>query len=130
MTEKERSTIYFKLADAIGTEGAEFLMTQSPPGGWEQFATKADLKELAAEFKGLSAEFKGVSADLKEFAAEVTTRFAESEVRTEQRFAEFGARMEQGFAELKSQRSRDVWSFVATVATIVVAVVLAVAFIG
>ena len=119
MTEEQRLEIYLELADKISPEGAEFLMAQSPPGGWEQFATKSDLRELSAKFEGLSAEFKGLSAEFRELAAHVTVRFAEFEVR-----------MEQRFAQLEARRSRDVWSFAAAVAAIMVTVVLSVAFIG
>ena len=112
ITEKQRVEIYAKLVDTVGEEGAEFLMTQSPPGGWEQFATKADLKEFAAE---MNIRF-----------SEVNTRVSSLEVRMEQGFAEIRSR----FAELTERRSRDVWAFVAALVVIVVTVVVSVSLAG
>ena len=120
MTEEQRLNIYLELADKISPEGAEFLMAQSPPGGWEQFATKSDLKELAAQ----------MTVKFAELEVRMEQRFTDFEVRMEQGFTDFEVRMEQGFARLEARRSRDVWAFVAAVATIMVTIIVAVAFIG
>ena len=49
LTEQQRAEIYNSLADTIGQPGAEFLMANHPLGGWEQLATKQDLKEFATK---------------------------------------------------------------------------------
>lgn len=150
ITEEQRSKIYLELADKISPEGAEFLMAQIPPGGWERLATKADLREFAtkadlrdfatkadlkefatkADLEELATKFEGLSAEFRELKAYVITRFAEFEVKTEQKFTALEVRMEQGFAKLEARRSRNVWAFAAAVVTIMVTVVVSVAFIG
>ena len=49
LTEQQRTETYNSLADTFGQPGAEFLMANHPPGGWEQLATKEDLKEFATK---------------------------------------------------------------------------------
>ena len=168
ITEEQRSKIYLELADKISPEGAEFLMAQIPPGGWERLATKSDLKEFAtksdlkefatksdlkefatksdlkefatksdlkefatkSDLKELATKFEGLSVEFRELKAYVITRFAEFEVKTEQKLTALEVRMEQGFAKLEARRSRDVWAFAAAVVTIMVTVIVSVAFIG
>ena len=66
MTETQRTTLYSQLTDAIGQEAARTLMEQLPPSGWDQVATKDDVKaserllqrELKASEKLLQRELK------------------------------------------------------------------------
>ena len=44
MTEMQRTMLYNHLTDAIGQDAARTLMEQLPPSGWDQVATKDDLK--------------------------------------------------------------------------------------
>ena len=44
MTEIQRTTLYNHLTDAIGQDSARTLMEQLPPSGWDQVATKDDVK--------------------------------------------------------------------------------------
>ena len=44
MTETQRTTLYNHLTDAIGQDAARTLMEQLPPSGWDQVATKDDVK--------------------------------------------------------------------------------------
>ena len=44
ITETQRTTLYSQLTDAIGQEAARTLMEQLPPSGWDQVATKDDVK--------------------------------------------------------------------------------------
>ena len=63
MTETQRTTLYSQLTDAIGQDAARTLMEQLPPSGWDQVATKDDVKaserllqrELKASEKTASA---------------------------------------------------------------------------
>ena len=122
-TAQQRSEIYAQLADRISPQGAEFLMAQAPPGGWEQFATKADLKELAAE---MTTRFAAV--DVK-----MTQGFAELDMKMERGFAEINSRfaeMDSRFAKLTEQRGRDVWAFSAAMAVMVITVVVSVFLAG
>ena len=115
LTEQQRTEIYSSLADTIGQPGAEFLMAQQPPGGWEQFATKRDLADLEtktqAGFVALNAkmdvQFAQLREQLAEQFAEINTRFAAVDTR---------------FAELSDKRSRDVWAFVVAIVVMTVAI--------
>ena len=44
MTETQRTTLYNHLTNAIGQDAARTLMEQLPPSGWDQVATKDDVK--------------------------------------------------------------------------------------
>ncbi len=118
LTEQQRAKIYSSLADTIGQQGAEFLMAQQPPGGWEQLATKRDLADLEvktqASFVALNAKMDVQFAAVKEQFAEVREQFAAIDTR----FAAVDTR----FAELSDKRSRDVWAFVAAIAVITVSI--------
>ena len=125
LTEQQRAEIYSSLADTIGQQGAEFLMAQQPPGGWEQLATKRDLTDLEvktqASFVALNAKMDVQFAAVKEQFAEVREQFAairEQFAAIDTRFAAVDTR----FAELSDKRSRDVWAFVATIAVITVSI--------
>ena len=128
LTEKQRAEIYSSLSDTVGQPGAEFLMAQQPPGGWEQFATKRDLAdlevktqasfvELQASIVALNAKMDVQFAQLREQLAEIKERFAAIDTR----FAAVDTR----FAELSDRRSRDVWAFVVATVSICGSVFLA-----
>ena len=118
LTEQQRAEIYSSLADTIGQQGAEFLMAQQPPGGWEQLATKRDLADLEvktqASFVALNAKMDVQFAAVKEQFAAIREQFAAIDTR----FAAVDTR----FAELSDKRSRDVWAFVAAIAVITVSI--------
>ena len=44
MTEMQRTALYNQLTDAIGQDAARTLMEQLPPRGWDEVATKEDVK--------------------------------------------------------------------------------------
>ncbi len=128
LTEKQRAEIYSSLSDTVGQPGAEFLMAQQPPGGWEQFATKRDLAdlevktqasfvELQASIVALNAKMDVQFAQLREQLAEIKERFAAIDTR----FAAVDTR----FAELSDKRGRDVWAFVVATVSICGSVFLA-----
>ncbi len=128
LTEKQRAESYSSLSDTVGQPGAEFLMAQQPPGGWEQFATKRDLAdlevktqasfvELQASIVALNAKMDVQFAQLREQLAEIKERFAAIDTR----FAAVDTR----FAELSDKRSRDVWAFVVATVSICGSVFLA-----
>ena len=69
--EQQRVAIFEKLVEQLGPEQANYIMANHPPGGWEQLATKQDLKEFATE------------EDLKEFATKNSLEVGLSTVRAE-----------------------------------------------
>ena len=129
LTEQQRSEIYSSLADTIGQPGAEFLMAQQPPGGWEQFATKRDLADLEtktqAGFVELNAKMDVQFAQLREQLAEQFAEIKKQFAAVDTRFAAIDTRfaaVDTRFAELSDRRSRDVWAFVVAIVVMTVAI--------
>lgn len=81
-TQAQRASLFNTLAELMGTEDAETLMQQLPPGSWDTMATKDDLQVLGAT---LAATF---TAALAEFRVEVTNTIAELRVEVANGFAE------------------------------------------
>ena len=100
MTNTERATLYSTLADAIGQQEAEILMEQFPPSGWDQVATKDDLKVLGASF----------TAGLAETNAAITAGLAETNAAITAGLAEANAAMKAGFAEAAKERAEIIRS--------------------
>ena len=128
LTEQQRAEIYSSLADTIGQQGAEFLMAQQPPGGWEQLATKRDLADLEvktqASFVALNAKMDVQFAEVKEQFAAVREQFAEVREQFAAVREQFAA-VDTRFAVLSDKRSRDVWAFVVATVSICGSVFLA-----
>lgn len=132
LTQQQRTEIYTNLADTVGEQGAEYLMAQQPPGGWEQFATKSDLKasivELQSKMDSQFAQIREQLAEIQKQFAAIDTRFAEIDTRfaaIDTRFAAIDTRfaeIDTRFAELIARRSRDVWAFIAAVAVMTVSI--------
>lgn len=59
-----RDRLYRKLEPLVGAEEADYLMASLPPGGWDEVATKSDLRELRSELR----------TDLAEIRSEMVTR--------------------------------------------------------
>ena len=122
LTEQQRTEIYNTLADTIGQPGAEFLMAQQPPGGWEQLATKRDLADLEvktqAGFVELNAKMDVQFAQLREQLAEQFAEIKKQFAAVDTRFAAVDTR----FAELSDKRSRDVWAFVVAIVVMTVSI--------
>ena len=95
MTETQRTTLYNQLTDAIGQEAARTLMEQLPPMGWDQVATKEDVK---ASEKMLLREIRAsetrVLGELKESEGRLMTQIADSEARQGARIDETNARID------------------------------------
>ncbi|MCY4492767.1 MAG: hypothetical protein OXB92_02775 [Acidimicrobiaceae bacterium] len=180
LTEELRADLYVTLTELVGSNGAEFLMTQGPPGGWEQYPTKTDLQAVAVDmvagFAAVDAKHETLRADMvagfaaadakhETLRADMVAGFAAADAKHETLradmiagfaaadakhetlradmvagFAAAGAKtdalradMVAGFAaieiriaELIGTRSRDVWAFSATVASLMVAFIVVV----
>ena len=132
LTEKQRAEIYSSLSDTVGQPGAEFLMAQQPPGGWEQFATKRDLADLEvktqASFVETQASIVALNAKIDVQFAQLREQLAEQFAEIKERFAAIDTRfaaVDTRFAELSDRRSRDVWAFVVATVSICGSVFLA-----
>ena len=89
MTETQRTTLYNKLTGALGQEAARTLMEQLPPNGWEQVATKDDVKATEKLLqRELKATEKIVLGESKESEGRLMLQIADSESRQ-------GARIDQ-----------------------------------
>ena len=106
ITETQRTTLYSQLTDAIGQEAARTLMEQLPPSGWDQVATKDDVKasekllqrELKASERLLQRELKAsekmLRGELKETEGRLTAQIADSEMRQGARIDGTNARID------------------------------------
>ena len=72
--EQQRVAIFEKLVEQLGPEQAKYIMANHPPGGWEQLATKQDLKALEDSTEKALGGFEkalggfATKEDLKRFA--------------------------------------------------------------
>lgn len=64
ISEAARADLYTGLAELLGPERAETLMTQLPRFDPDEVATKADMAELRAEFTELRTDFSELRRDI------------------------------------------------------------------
>ena len=125
LTEETRSELYGTLSELVGSNGAEYLMTQGPPGGWEQYPNNTDLQALATKMAegfneagterqilrtDMTTGFTEAAADRKNIRTDMTAGFTEAEadrknIRTEMAagFTAADAKMTAGFAETNAK---------------------------
>lgn len=63
--EQRRHRLARRLAEVLGEEEAETLMSQLPPYDWPQVATKQDLDALRDEMGRLRTELRGEISELR-----------------------------------------------------------------
>ena len=84
-TQAQRASLFNTLSELMGTDDAETLMEQLPPSGWDNVATKDDLKVLTATFTAALAEmrveFTDALADIKVAHAESHAELVKSQAR-------------------------------------------------
>ena len=106
--EQQRVAIFEKLVEKLGPEQAKYIMANHLPGGWEQLATKQDLKEFATK-QDLKALEDAIKQDLKEFATKQDLKALEDAIKQEfatKNSLEVGlstvrAEMREGFAAVQ-----------------------------
>ena len=114
MTETQRTTLHSQLTDAIGQEAARTLMEQLPPSGWDQVATKDDVKASEKLLqRELKASEKLLHGELKETEGRLMTQMAASELRqgarideTNRELSKLKGEVQTGFAELQLTLAR------------------------
>ena len=95
MTETQRTTLYNQLTDAIGQEAARTLMEQLPPSGWDQVATKDDVKASEQRLqRDIEAREKRLQGQLKESEGRLILAIAASESRQGARIDETNTRID------------------------------------
>ena len=101
ITETQRTTLYSQLTDAIGQEAARTLMEQLPPSGWDQVATKDDVKASERLLqRELKASEKLLHGELKETEGRLMLQIADSESRQGARLDETNTRIDGTNARL------------------------------
>ena len=107
ITETQRTTLYRQLTDAIGQEAARTLMEQLPPSGWDQVATKDDVKAserlLQREFK---ASEKMLHGELKETEGRLMLQIADSESRQGARIDGTNTRLDETNTRIDGTNAR------------------------
>ena len=98
MTNTERAALHSRLTDVMGQEQAETLMEQLPPSGWDNVATKDDLKILGAAFTAALAE---TNAALKSGLAETNAALKSGLAETNAAIVEAKADAREGFARME-----------------------------
>ena len=116
MTETQRTTLYNQLTNTIGQEAARTLMEQLPPMGWDQVATKEDVK--ASEkmlLREISASETRVRGELRETEGRLLVQIADSESRLGARIDETNRELSAlkdevrtGFADLKLALAKQI----------------------
>ena len=72
ITQAQRASLHANLVDLMGQRDAEALIELLPPGGWDNVATKDDLKTLEATLMA------AITAGLAETNAAITAGLAEA----------------------------------------------------
>jgi hypothetical protein len=73
----ERRELFDLLEAGLGSRGAALLMTNLPPVGWADLATKADLAVTHADMTALRSDLKGEMSEVRGEMAEVRGEMAE-----------------------------------------------------
>ncbi len=121
-TQAQRASLFNTLAELMGTEDADTLMQQLPPGGWDTMATKDDLQVLGATFTAALAEFRVEVADaFAELRVEVANGFAEA---AKERAAIIKSTSES-HAELAKSQAKHLYITVSTICLATISVWIA-----
>ncbi|MXW94425.1 MAG: hypothetical protein F4110_11960 [Acidimicrobiaceae bacterium] len=110
LTHTQRTSMFNTLAEVMGNEDAETLMEHLPPSGWDNVATKDDLRTAFAETNA------AIATGLAQAATERAEGFAQAAVER----AEIRAEAATAWAEIIR---RQAWHLYIVVSTIVLAAV-------
>jgi len=99
MSDRQLTTLYSQLADAIGAEAASTLMELLPPRVWDQVATKGDIRASEELLRrDLSASETLLRGELKATEGSLTVEIASSESRQGARIDKTNARIDRAGA--------------------------------
>ena len=137
LTHAQRTSMFNTLAQVMGQDDAETLMQHLPPSGWDNVATKEDLRAGFAETNASiatalaqaaveRAEIKAEAAvERAEIKAEAAVERAEIKAEAAVERAEIKEAVASGFAQAALERAeiirRQAWHLYIVVSTIVVA---------
>ena len=139
LTHAQRTSMFNTLAEVMGQDDAETLMQHLPPSGWDNVATKEDLRAGFAEIQAaMSAGFAQAAAERAEMKVQTATEFADIKAQTTTELAEIKAQTTTEYAEIKTEFAdfkaqtatgfaeiirRQAWHLYIVVSTIVLATV-------
>ena len=96
MPEGQLATLYNQLTEAIGSEAASTLMELLPPDGWDQVATKNDIRASEELLRrDLSVSENLLRGELKATEGRLTVKIASSESRQRARITKTNARIDR-----------------------------------
>lgn len=121
LTHAQRNSMFNTLAEVMGQDDAEILMQHLPPSGWDNVATKEDLRAGFAEIHAaMSAGFAHAATERAQGFAQAATERAEMKVQTATELAEIKVQTATDLAEIVR---RQAWHLYIVVSTIVLATV-------
>ena len=98
-TQQQRAKLYTTLAETMDEEAADTLLSELPPGGWEQMATKEDLAGVEARLTA------AITAGLAELSVKMTDGLAQAAKERTEGFAHAAKERAEGFAHAAKERA-------------------------
>ena len=111
-TQAQRASLFNTLSELMGTDDAETLMEQLPPSGWDNVATKDDLKVLTATFTAALAEMR---VEFTDALAGIASELADTRVEFTDALADIKVAHAESHAELVKSQARHLYITVSTV---------------
>ena len=119
LTHAQRTSMFNTLAQVMGQDEAETLMQHLPPSGWDNVATREDLRAGFAETNAaIAAGLAHAAVERADIKAQGAVERAEIKAQGAVERAEIKA---QGATERAEIISRQAWHLYIVVSTIVVA---------
>ena len=105
LTHTQRTSMFNTLTEVMGQDDAETLMQHLPPSGWDNVATKEDLRATFAETNSaMAAGFAQAAVERAEIVKVTAERLAEAAVER----AEIVKAMTEGLAQAAVERAEIV----------------------
>ena len=105
LTHTQRTSMFNTLTEVMGQDDAETLMQHLPPSGWDNVATKEDLRAAFAETNSaMAAGFAQAAVERAEIVKVTAERLAEAAVER----AEIVKAMTEGLAQAAVERAEIV----------------------
>ena len=128
LTHAQRTAMFTTLAEVMGQDDAETLMQHLPPGGWDNVATKEDLRAgfaetnaaIAAGLAQAATERAEIIKMMTAGLAQAATERAETKVQVTAELAEMKVQTATDLAEIVK---RQAWHLYIVVSAIVLATV-------
>ena len=132
LTHAQRTSMFNTLAEVMGQDDAETLMQHLPPSGWDNVATKDDLRAGFAEVtKAMTEGFAQAAVERADIKAQVASELADIKVQATTELADIKVQATTELADIKVQAATDLaeivrrqaWHLYFVVSTIVLATI-------